>query len=256
MRQQPLGFQGQVLVPQVVVGHHRIAPVFLHSKNCHLVVHSFHLKFHRAVKGGELARLVGTFLIHTKLVLPVRAVETAGAAVLRRSGLAVVKMICARPRLHELFKGPVAAGSKVHRRSPPFCFWAQKSGVLISPKGKRERRCLRCRIQFSMCHYLGAGLHGKQKRVKAQSESSKSVVNSVLISREMPVFPGFLEIIRVVLQNNIGNRHSPTLIVATVTTRTEKKKKQPTHVLVDPNPAFEEPSMILLEQILRSINPA
>ena len=53
----------------------------------------------------------------------------------------------------------------------------------------------------------------------------------------------------VVLQNNIGNRHSPTLIVATVTTRTEKKKNQPTHVLVDYNPAFEEPSMILLEQI-------
>lgn len=53
----------------------------------------------------------------------------------------------------------------------------------------------------------------------------------------------------VVLQNNIGNCHSPTLIVATVTTRTEKKKNQPTHVLVDSNPAFEEPSMILLEQI-------
>lgn len=53
----------------------------------------------------------------------------------------------------------------------------------------------------------------------------------------------------VVLQNNIGNRHSPTLIVATVTTRTEKKKNQPTHVLVDSNPAFEEPSMILLKQI-------
>lgn len=49
-----------------------------------------------------------------------------------------------------------------------------------------------------MCHYLGGGLHGRQKRVKAQSESSKSVVNSVLISREMPVFPGFLEIIRIV----------------------------------------------------------
>lgn len=169
--QQALGFQGQILVPQVVVGHHRVAPVFLHSKNCHLVVHSFHLKFHRAVKGGELARLVGTFIIHTKLVLPVRAVETAGAAVLRRSGLAVVKMICARPRLHELFKEPFTAGSKVHRRSPPFWFWAQKSG----------------------------GLHGRQKRVKVQSESSKSVVNSVLISREMPVFPGFLEIIRVVI---------------------------------------------------------
>ena len=53
----------------------------------------------------------------------------------------------------------------------------------------------------------------------------------------------------VVLQNNIGNRHSPTVIVATVTTQKEKKKNQPTHVLVDSNPAFEEPSMILLEQI-------
>ena len=138
LRQQPLGFQGQVLVPQVVVGHHRVAPVFLHSKNCHLVVHSFHLKFHRAVKGGELARLVGTFLIHTKLVLPVRAVETAGAAVLRRSGLAAVKMICARPRLHELFKGPVAAGSKVHRRSPPFWFWAQKKRRPDLSKGEKR----------------------------------------------------------------------------------------------------------------------
>lgn len=54
-----------------------------------------------------------------------------------------------------------------------------------------------------MCHYLCGGLHGRQKRVKAQSESSKSVVNSVLISREMPVFPGFLEIIRVVIRKII-----------------------------------------------------
>lgn len=56
-----------------------------------------------------------------------------------------------------------------------------------------------------MCHYLGGGLHGRQKRVKAQSESSKSVVNSVLISREIPVFPGFLEIIRVVIKNIFTN---------------------------------------------------
>ena len=31
-------------ISQVVVGHHRIAPVFLHTKNCHLVVNSFHLE--------------------------------------------------------------------------------------------------------------------------------------------------------------------------------------------------------------------
>ena len=51
------------------------------------------------------------------------------------------------------------------------------------------------------------------------------------------------------LQNNIGNHDSPTLIVATVTTRTENKKNLPTYVLVDSNPAFEEPSIVLLKQI-------
>ena len=107
------------------------------------------------------AGAIGTLFENAKLIFPPGAVETASAAVLRRSGLAAVKMVCARSCLHELFKGPVAAGSKVYRRSPPFCFWAQKSGVLISPKGKRERRRLRCRIQFSMCRYLGGGLHGK-----------------------------------------------------------------------------------------------
>lgn len=63
-----------------------------------------------------------------------------------------------------------------------------------------------------MCHYLGGGLHGRQKRVKAQSESSKSVVNSVLISREMPVFPGFLEIIRVVM-GNINTTGQQTAVI-------------------------------------------
>ena len=53
----------------------------------------------------------------------------------------------------------------------------------------------------------------------------------------------------VVLQNDVGNRYAPTLIVATVTSRTEKKKYQPTHVLIAHNTAFEEPSVVQLEQI-------
>lgn len=80
-----------------------------------------------------------------------------------------------------------------------------------------------------MCHYLGGGLHGRQKRVKAQSESSKSVVNSVLISREMPVFPGFLEIIRVVISNNKANQYSPVVTAVAMSTKTWKKKYLPTH---------------------------
>ena len=53
----------------------------------------------------------------------------------------------------------------------------------------------------------------------------------------------------VVLQNDAGNRYAPTLIVATVTSCTEKKKYQPTHVLIAHNTAFEKPSVVQLEQI-------
>ena len=48
----------------------------------------------------------------------------------------------------------------------------------------------------------------------------------------------------VVLQNDVGNRYAPTLIVATVTSRTEKKRYQPTHVLIAHNTAFEKPSVV------------
>ena len=53
----------------------------------------------------------------------------------------------------------------------------------------------------------------------------------------------------VVIQNNIGNKHSPTLIVATVTTKTQKKVEMPTHYLMKDNPPFSEPSIVMLEQI-------
>ena len=49
-----------------------------------------------------------------------------------------------------------------------------------------------------MCAVWDSGLHGKRQRVKAPSECSKWVVNSVSLSRNLPVFLGFFEIIRVV----------------------------------------------------------
>ncbi len=53
----------------------------------------------------------------------------------------------------------------------------------------------------------------------------------------------------VVIQNNTGNKHAPTLIVAMVTTKSTKKENLPTHYLIKNNEAFSEPSVILLEQI-------
>ena len=53
----------------------------------------------------------------------------------------------------------------------------------------------------------------------------------------------------IVIQNNTGNKFAPTVIVAAVTSKVTKKPNQPTHVLIDHNPAFSKPSMVLLEQI-------
>ncbi len=51
-----------------------------------------------------------------------------------------------------------------------------------------------------------------------------------------------------ILQNDIGNKHSPTTIVAAITTRTGKKVHQPTHVHID-CPGLARNSIVLLEQI-------
>ena len=53
----------------------------------------------------------------------------------------------------------------------------------------------------------------------------------------------------IVIQNDTGNKHSPTLIVATVTTKIHKKERLPTHLLIKDNPAFREASVVQLEQI-------
>lgn len=52
-----------------------------------------------------------------------------------------------------------------------------------------------------------------------------------------------------IIQNDIGNKYSPTVIVSFLTTR--KKTKLPTHVTVDANEetGLEFPSTVLLEQI-------
>lgn len=52
----------------------------------------------------------------------------------------------------------------------------------------------------------------------------------------------------VIIQNNIGNKHSNTLIVAPLTA-TMKKRDMVTHCVIDSNKFLSENSMVLLEQI-------
>lgn len=51
-----------------------------------------------------------------------------------------------------------------------------------------------------------------------------------------------------VIQNNKGNKHGPTVIAAPITSR-KKKKYLPTHVVLPRTPMLPYSSMVLLEQI-------
>lgn len=51
-----------------------------------------------------------------------------------------------------------------------------------------------------------------------------------------------------IVQNDVGNRYSPTVIVAAVTSRMEKQPL-PTHVFINRNSVLQKNSIIMLEQI-------
>lgn len=57
----------------------------------------------------------------------------------------------------------------------------------------------------------------------------------------------------VIIQNNVGNRHSPTVIIASITSKRDAKAKLPTHYLIGDEDGLELPSIVLLEQ-LRTID--
>ena len=51
-----------------------------------------------------------------------------------------------------------------------------------------------------------------------------------------------------IIQNNVGNRYSPTVIVAAITSRMDKHPL-PTHVAISRKYGLQKNSMVLLEQI-------
>lgn len=51
----------------------------------------------------------------------------------------------------------------------------------------------------------------------------------------------------IVIQNNVGNQHSPTIIVCGITSA--PKKQQPTHCFISTDGGLPKPSTVLCEQI-------
>ena len=52
-----------------------------------------------------------------------------------------------------------------------------------------------------------------------------------------------------IIQNDTGNKHSPTVIAAAITSRTEGKTELPTHYPVTKQQGLGRDSLILLEQV-------
>ncbi len=52
-----------------------------------------------------------------------------------------------------------------------------------------------------------------------------------------------------IIQNDVGNIHSPTVIVAVLTSKINKNQL-PTHVILDAQFGLTEPSLILFEQLI------
>ena len=53
----------------------------------------------------------------------------------------------------------------------------------------------------------------------------------------------------ILLQNDVGNYFSPTVTLVPLTTKIDKKKKQPTHFFLKKARGLRMPSMVLCEQI-------
>lgn len=51
-----------------------------------------------------------------------------------------------------------------------------------------------------------------------------------------------------IIQNDMGNKYSPTIIIAAITSQTNKTRI-PTHVKVDPRIGLPKNSVVLLEQV-------
>ena len=53
----------------------------------------------------------------------------------------------------------------------------------------------------------------------------------------------------VIIQNDVGNKHSPTVIIAAISSKANAKAKLPTHRLIPSGNGLVLPSIVLAEQI-------
>ncbi len=53
----------------------------------------------------------------------------------------------------------------------------------------------------------------------------------------------------VIIQNDVGNKHSSTVIAAPISSKIARKRRLPTHYYLEAENGLEEPSVVLMEQV-------
>lgn len=137
-------------------------------------------------------------------------------------------------------------------------------GQIVSP----EKMVEWCRIlRHCLTIYIGGPYRQNSKEVTAMSKAGKKTTRNRKHKKKVYLrgevyFADLGEGIGseqrgerpvVIIQNDVGNKYSPTVIVAPITTRIKGKSKLPTHYYLNAGHGIEEPSTVLLEQ-LRTID--
>lgn len=87
---------------------------------------------------------------------------------------------------------------------------------------------------------------------KNTKTDNREIMRGDLILVEFPNVGGSVQTgVRpaIVIQNNMGNKYSPCLIVVPLTSNVENKKYLPTHVLIDTEGGVAKTSIALCEQL-------
>lgn len=95
----------------------------------------------------------------------------------------------------------------------------------------------------SCCHF---SLISEEKRMAQRGEIYYADLSPVIGSEQGGLRPVLI------VQNNVGNKYSPTVVIAAITAKIDKGK-MPTHVEVKTEDGLERNSVVLLEQ-LRTID--
>lgn len=104
---------------------------------------------------------------------------------------------------------------------------------------KRKRYKVRIKLIFETTMD-----HSQESMVKAKQDVDR-VLTDYLKNKKLNILNLFQEPPR----NNIGNKYSPTVLIAPITSKVNSKPNLPTHVIIKKNGKITHDSIILIEQI-------